>query len=32
MIVGRSDVTNRSVGHINEMKGREFDPYELNGG
>lgn len=26
------DVMNRSVGHIHEMKGREFDPYELNGG
>ena len=25
-------VTHRSVGHIHEMKGREFDPYELNGG
>ena len=20
------------MGHIREMKGREFDPYELNGG
>ena len=26
------DVMNRSVGRIHEMKGREFDPYELNGG
>ena len=26
------DVMNRSVGHIHEMKAREFDPYELNGG